>query len=105
MDVGRRKFLTISFLFFRIFLSVVFFLQLTNNLQKKLNEVRREKALLEKQQMSRTELEARLAALTKGAGGDVDMSEALEEKEEMEQEENWTNGSSICQNLTHCIMH
>ena len=43
--------------------------------------------MLEKQQMSRTELEARLAALKKGAGGDVDMSEALEEKEEMEQEE------------------
>ena len=50
-------------------------------MQKKLDEVRREKAVLEKQQMSRAELEARLAALQKGPG-DVDMSEALEEKEE-----------------------
>lgn len=42
--------------------------------------------MLEKQQMSRADLEARLAALQQGAG-DVDMSEALEEEEEMEDEE------------------
>ena len=59
-------------------------MQLTNNLQKKLNEVRREKAVLEKQQLSRSELEARLAALQKGPG-DFDMLEALEEKEEMDE--------------------
>lgn len=37
--------------------------------------------------MSRSDLEARLAALQKGVGGDMDMSEALEEKEEMEEGE------------------
>ena len=42
--------------------------------------------MLEKKQMSRAELEAKLALLKQGAG-DVDMSEALEEKEEMEEEE------------------
>lgn len=57
---------------------------LTNNLQRKLNEVRREKAQLE--HMSRSDLEARLAALQEGAG-DISMDEALEEKEEMEEEE------------------
>lgn len=57
---------------------------LTNNLQRKLNEVRREKAQLE--HMSRSDLEARLAALQEGAG-DINMDEELEEKEEMEEEE------------------
>lgn len=43
--------------------------------------------MLEKKQMSKAELKARLAALQKGPGGDMDMSEALEEKEgEMEEE-------------------
>ena len=65
-------------------------LKLTNNLQKKLNEVRREKEALEKcNPMSKAELEARLAALRKGPGGaDIDMSEALEEGDEEEEEEN-----------------
>ena len=54
--------------------------QLTNNLQKKLNESR---AMLEQQKMSRSDLEARLAALQVGAG-DMNMSEELEEKEEEE---------------------
>ena len=62
-------------------------LQLTNNLQRKLNEVRREKEVLEKHQMSKSELEARLAAMQKAPGGDFDMSEALEEKEDMEEDE------------------
>ena len=57
--------------------------QLTNNLQKKLNESR---AMLEQQKMSRSDLEARLAALQVGAG-DINMSEELEEKEEEELEE------------------
>lgn len=60
---------------------------LTNNLQKKLNKVQQEKVVLEKHQMSRSELEARLKAVKEGPGGDFDMSEALEEKEEEIMEE------------------
>lgn len=42
--------------------------------------------MLEKKQMSKAELEARLAALQRGPGGDIDMSESLEKEDEMEEE-------------------
>ena len=61
---------------------------MTNNLQKKLDEVRREKDALEKHQMSRKELQARLKALQKGSDGeDIDTSEGVEKEEEEEMED------------------
>ena len=83
--------MVLTFIFFiDIYIFIYFFLpsfithpQLTNNLQKKLNDVRREKEALEKcNPMSKAELEARLEALRKAPGGDFDMSEDLEEKGE-----------------------
>lgn len=62
-------------------------LQLTNTLQKKLNEVRREKALLEQQiereKQSHVLLQSQLSDLR---NSHLTVAEHLEEEEEMEEE-------------------
>lgn len=62
--------------------------QLTNTLQRKLNEVRREKALLEKQieheKTSHADLQAQLSGLR---DSHLSVAEALEEEDEIEEED------------------
>lgn len=63
-------------------------LQLTNTLQKKLNEVRREKAVLEqqieKEKRSQTRLQTQLSDLR---NEHLSIAEHLEEEDEMEEED------------------